>query len=72
MNQKREDDIGEPILRLRNAIIVQAVKDYKRAAKSGSARQMMRLERFFRGSWFALLTDLDPEAIIEFIKRGKK
>jgi hypothetical protein len=67
----KDEEPVEPIYRLRNAIIIQACKDYRRAWKHGSNAQINSLERFFRGSWFALLTDLDPEAIIEYI-RGKK
>lgn len=59
--------------RLANAIILQAVKDYRRTLKrlsrrphdSNSKEDKMDLEEFFRSGWFSTLTSLDPEVLIE-------
>lgn len=57
---------------LANAIVLQAVKDYRRVlsilfrnSKNKEALSMKRgLEQFFHSQWFAILTDLDPEELI--------
>lgn len=59
--------------RLANAIILQAVKDYRDALKRlyrfpcdcGSKMTKSEVERFFRSDWFSTLTSLDPEVLIE-------
>ena len=59
--------------RLANAIILQAVKDYRRTLKrlsrrphdSDSKEDKMDLEEFFSSDWFSILTSLDPEVLIE-------
>lgn len=59
--------------RLANAIILQAVKDYRRTLKRLSKRphdsdikkEKVDLEQFFRSDWFSTLTSLDPELLIE-------
>lgn len=61
---------------LANAIILQAVKDYREALKRNSRhsdRDVYRqdkeaIERFFRSSWFGVLTRLDPELLIKKLK----
>ena len=50
---------------LANAIIIQAVKDYR---QSGS-RQRGAIVRFFRSDWFKVLTNLDPEHLIAKLKK---
>lgn len=61
---------------LANAIIVQAVKDY-RAAQALlrinpndriSKREAKKIEQFFLSSWFSILTDLDGELLLEKLK----
>ena len=58
---------------LANAIILQAVKDYRAAAKTPkereSARVLREVERFFRSGWFVELTDVEPKAILEELRR---
>lgn len=57
---------------LANAIILQAVKDYRVALKSLQANPRNRsaaaekggAERFFRSQWFSALTRIDGEALI--------
>ena len=57
---------------LANAIIIRAVKDYRKALRAlslcpsnRSAQYEARdIERFFRSSYFQTLTDLNPETLI--------
>ena len=57
---------------LANAIILQAVKDYRMALKSLQANPRNRtaqaekaeIERFFRSQWYSSLTDVDGEMLI--------
>lgn len=61
---------------LANAIILQAVKDYKRVLHRLGAnprnRDVMhekeRLERFFHSPWYEALTDLDADRLIEGVQ----
>lgn len=62
----------DPYEELANAIVLQAVRDYREAVKKLSRGRRNRdaqftkeeCLRFFRSKWFALLTDLDPEFLI--------
>lgn len=61
---------------LANAIILQAVKDYRMALKSLKANPRNRdaladrneIERFFRSQWFTVLTSVDGEMLIRSLK----
>lgn len=63
---------NDPYTGLANAIILQAVKDYRSALKKMSrarnnkdAKNMKEeVERFFRSGWFGMLTQIDPEMLI--------
>lgn len=67
----------EGIYNLINAIIGQAVKDYrtalndfKRNPKNAVAEdEIRRIEKFFRGSWYEMMTDVDGEYLIQKIKK---
>ena len=62
----------EPYENLSNAIVLQAVRDYREAlareashsAKDCYQRNKADLEHFFRAGWFGVLTNLDPELLI--------
>lgn len=62
---------------LANAIILQAVKDYRgilRKIKKHPFDRLVlsekrRLERFFRSQWFGMLTGVDPEMLIGKLKQ---
>ena len=62
---------------LANAIILQAVKDYRMALKSLKANSRNRtvqtdkaeIERFFRSQWYSALTDVDGEMLIRFLQK---
>ena len=57
---------------LANAIILQAVKDYRMTLKSLKANSRNRtaqadkaeIERFFRSQWYSTLTDVNGEMLI--------
>lgn len=61
---------------LANAIILQAVKDYRMALKSLKAHPRNRtamadkdeIERFFRSDWFSVLTSVDGEMLIRSLQ----
>lgn len=62
---------------LANAIVELAVKDYKTALKrhyrhpdrKEYADEVAGLERFFHSGWYEMLTDLDPELLMEGVRR---
>ena len=61
---------------LANAIVFQAVKDYREALKilikkpsSMAARlTVAEVEVFFRSTWFSFLTTIDPEMLIRELR----
>ena len=61
---------------LANAIILQAVKDYRMALKSLKANPRNRtamadkdeIERFFRSDWFSVLTSVGGEMLIRSLQ----
>ena len=61
---------------LANAIVLQAVKDYRMALKSLKANPRNRtamadkeeIERFFRSGWFSVLTSVDGEMLIRSLQ----
>lgn len=58
-----------PYRELANAIILQAVKDYRRN-KSEQSRE--EIERFFRSDWFGALTRINPEHLIAQLRKENK
>ena len=60
-----------------NAIILQAVKDYRMALKSLKANSRNRkvqtdkaeIERFFRSQWYSALTDVKGEMLIRSLQK---
>ena len=64
--------MDEAYVRLANAIVLQAVKDWraarrklKRKPQNESARiELESCERFFRSDWFTELTDVDGGVIL--------
>lgn len=58
--------------KLENAIVLQAVKDYRTALKRVARHPKDRdglaakneCERFFRSGWFGILTGIDPEMLM--------
>ena len=68
---------GDPFENLANAIILQAVVDYRHAVRrirrdpeNYLAKDRIRdVERFFRSWWFAQLTNLDGELLLERLRK---
>lgn len=64
--------MNDPYENLANAIILQAVKDYREALVRNDVHRKQNtyqcnresIERFFRSGWFGVLTKLDPEMLI--------
>lgn len=54
-----------PYEALSNAIILQAVRDWK----CGDRTMKAECERFFRSHWFSCLTTLDPEFLINKLRK---
>lgn len=62
---------------LASAIILKAVKDYRKALRILSKHPLdpkaegkrTSIEQFFRSDFFAVLTDLNPQALIERLNR---
>ncbi len=62
---------------LANGIVEQAVKDYRAALKilrkhpdsKTAMAAAMEVERFFHSSWYAVLTDIDPDYLIERLRK---
>lgn len=65
-----------PYENLANAIILQAVKDYRQALKALSRNPRSRdsasvkneVERFFRSQWFSALTSVDGNMLIRKLR----
>ena len=61
---------------LANAIVIQAVKDYRKILKmcirypddAEWHREKEDLEQFFKSKWYSILTELDGEWLIEKIR----
>lgn len=68
----------QPWQKLANAIVEQAVEDYRKAQARIIANPMIadhakvelrQLERFFRSQWFEVLTDVDGQLILSRLKK---
>lgn len=67
----------DPFEKLANAIVLQAVEDYrtalsalKNAPSDGRIRyEAAKLERFFRSPWYRTLTSVDAEWLIGQLKQ---
>ena len=53
---------------LANAIVLSAVRDYR---KSTSKDEIQSIERFFRSEWFSVLTSVDAEFLIRTLREEK-
>jgi hypothetical protein len=57
-----------PYEELANAIVLQAVKDYR---LHDDERELASIERFFRSDWFGTLTSVNPEILISKLRKEK-
>ena len=58
-----------PYEELANAIILQAVKDYR---LTDDERELQEIERFFRSGWFGVLSKVNPEFLIQSLRKEKR
>lgn len=66
-----------PYEELANAIVLQAVKDYREALgilrfspkDKDAGISKNEIERFFRSGWFGLLTNINPEMLISRLRK---
>ena len=58
-----------PYENLANAIVLQAVKDYR---LTDDEAELAEIERFFRSAWFGVLTSVDPDLLISKLRKEKK
>ena len=58
-----------PYENLAQAIILQAVKDYR---LTDDEQELQEIERFFRSGWFGVLSKVDPEDLIKKLRKEKK
>lgn len=57
-----------PYEELANAIVLQAVKDYR---LTDDETELAEIERFFRSGWFGVLSKVDPEYLIRNLRKEK-
>ena len=53
---------------LANAIVLQAVNDYRLARKKKESAKQVALVQFFRSKWFAVLTNIDGRLLEQKLK----
>ena len=58
-----------PYEELANAIVLQAVKDYR---LTDDEAELAEIERFFRSGWFGVLSKVDPEYLIRNLRRRNR
>lgn len=59
----------EPYEALGNAVVLQAVKDWRTAMKKKDSRTIHECEAFLLSGSFNLFTDLDGEALLQKLRR---
>lgn len=59
----------DPYERLGNAVVLQAVRDWRAARKHHDTRTMHECEEFFLSGRFNLFTGLDGEALLEKLRK---
>lgn len=57
---------------LAEAVILQAVKDYRKALKYDERGRKREIEGFFRSEYFRILTDVDGEMLIQKLRTEVK
>ena len=53
---------------LANAIVLQAVNDYRLARKKKESAKQVALVQFFRSKWFAVLSNIDGRLLAQKLK----
>ena len=65
----------DPLELLANAIIEQAIRDYRRLWNVESTREKREIREFFLSGWFSVLSKADPLYILNKLEeeeRGKR
>lgn len=62
----------EPYHALINAVILQAVKDYRIALEKEDTFEILECEHFFYSDWFTFLTDVDGDIIIRQVQIDRR
>lgn len=57
---------------LANAIIIQAVKDYRKGLRTDNRKLKRECERFFRSDWYMALTAVPGETLIKKLRTEVK
>jgi hypothetical protein len=68
--------MNDPYENLANAIVIQAVKDYRAALRTlernpkytPALQDKSEVERFFRSEWYKLLTSVDGEMLLRMLR----
>lgn len=58
----------DPYQELANAIVLQAVKDYR---LHDDEQELTNIERFFYSDWFGVLTNVNPEILTNNLRKEK-
>lgn len=66
-----------PYEKLANAIVLQAVSDYRRALRKVKKNpknrvaidEVLQIEKFFRSEWYQVLTSVDGEYLIDRLRK---
>ena len=69
--------VENPYEKLANAIVLQAVSDYRAALKKvkknpnnrDAINEALQIEKFFRSEWYQTLTALDGEYLIDRLRK---
>lgn len=74
MSNRKKEVHGDPYENLANAIILRAVWDYQAALRRYRrtfevSEEMIRCEKFFRSSWYEVLSDVDGEYLIKKLRK---
>lgn len=58
-------------INLAAAIVLQAVKDYRKGLRQKNPGRRLECERFFHSKWFTVLTDIDGGYLIKKLREEK-
>ncbi len=69
MSKHTKSGIEYGYRKLANAIVLQAVEDYREVGNTIKGRRIKRkIENFFHTPFFGLITDIDPDDLIKHLK----
>lgn len=62
----------DPYEKLANAIIYQAIEDYRKLWNIGDCRQKREIIDFIYSEWFSILTKADPDWLVEKLEEEER